>query len=78
MCPDYRDGSLRSCALKEVFEMASCRQKHKRIQKRKVITRGKARKRVIRAKGNTPRFPIHVENPGKTVDVASLKMASAE
>ena len=56
--------------------MASPRQKQKRIKKRKSITCGRARKRLIRANGSTPKFPIHPDKPGKTVDVAALKLAA--
>jgi hypothetical protein len=55
--------------------MASNRQKQKRIQKRKAITSGKNRKRIIRAKGTTPKFPVHPDKPGKQVDVSKLKLA---
>ena len=58
--------------------MASSRQKQKRIKKRKSITCGRERKRVLRATGSTPKFPIHPDNPGKTVDVASLKLVTEE
>lgn len=54
--------------------MASNRQKLKRIEKRKAITRGKARKRLIRAKGSTPPFPVHPDKQGKQVDVSKLEL----
>ncbi|HPQ42073.1 MAG TPA: hypothetical protein PLV45_17015 [bacterium] len=55
--------------------MASNAQHKKRVRRKKIAKQGKERKRVIRAKGTTPKFPIHPEKPGKkTVDVASLKI----
>lgn len=54
--------------------MASNRQKQKRINKRKAITSGKARKRLIRSKGSTPVFPVHKDKPGKHVDVSKLEL----
>jgi hypothetical protein len=58
--------------------MASNRQKKKRIQKRKMTTRGKSRKRLIQAKGTTPKFPIHPEKLAKTIDVTTLKLAKQD
>ncbi|MGB3976809.1 MAG: hypothetical protein WBM02_12880 [bacterium] len=54
--------------------MASNRQKLKRIEKRKAITSGKARKRLVRSKGSTPPFPVHPDKQGKQVDVSKLEL----
>jgi len=59
--------------------MASNAQKKKRVQARKRIKEGKARKRVVRANGTTPKFAIHPDKPGrKAVDIASVSINKAE
>jgi len=40
-----------------------------RVRRRKKTTQGKRRKRALRAKGSTPRFPVHPE--AKATDKAA-------
>lgn len=39
--------------------MASLTAKTSRVRRHKMSTRGKLRKRALRIKGSTPKFPIH-------------------
>jgi hypothetical protein len=41
--------------------MVSLTEQTFRIRRRKKTTAGKRRKRVLRAKGTTPKFPVHPE-----------------
>ena len=40
-----------------------------RVRRRKKTTQGKRRKRALRAKGSTPKFPVHPE--AKSTDKAA-------
>lgn len=78
MCRDC-GGTDAMLPVQEVKQMASNAQQKKRTRRKKMTRQGKQRKRIVRARGTTPKFPIHPDKPGKkTVDVASLKIEEGE